>query len=97
MSLVNGSANDESDDIISEEQLYDYFCEAVAGTEHSLPSYEEIPSLVDHTIADYALAHSDVAQRLADALCVMVYAYCCAAYKREAERLFADMQSGKKK
>ena len=37
MVLINGDADDESDDIISEERLYDYFCQAVKSLHrHSL-------------------------------------------------------------
>ena len=33
MALVNGSADDTGDDIVSEEQLYDYLCEAIGQTD----------------------------------------------------------------
>ena len=92
MRLVNGSADDESDDIIPEESMYDYFCEAVAKTENTLPAIEAVPALVKETVRDYAEPHQHAAQRLQDALCVMVYAYCCARYKAQADTLFEKMQ-----
>ena len=91
MRLVNGSADDESDDIIPEERMYDYFCEAVAKAENSIPALEEIPALVKETVRDYAEPHQHAAERLQDALCVMVYAYCCARYKAQADTLFEKM------
>ncbi|MBR2591255.1 MAG: DUF1836 domain-containing protein [Clostridia bacterium] len=92
MALVNGSADDESDDIIPEERMYDYFCMAITKAESGIPAVEEIPSLVRQTLADYAPPHPGAADRLADALCVMVYAYCCAHYKKEADALFEQMK-----
>lgn len=92
MRLVNGSADDESDDIIPEDKMYDYFCEAVSKAENAIPSLEEIPVLVKETVRDYAEPHQHAAERLQDALCVMVYAYCCARYKAQADTLFEKMQ-----
>ena len=92
MALVNGSANDESDDIIPEDKMYDYFCAAITQTPERIPALEEIPRLVKQTLKDYAPPHPGAAERLADALEVMVYAYCCTRYKREADRLFETMK-----
>ena len=97
MALVNGSADDESDDIIPEDKMYDYFCEAVAKAENSIPALEEIPSLVKDTVRDYAEPHQNDAKRLQNALCVMVYAYCCARYKAQADDLFEKMRKDNKK
>ena len=47
MTMVNGDADDVSDDIISEEQLYDYLCHAMADMDDRLPSAEEVPALVE--------------------------------------------------
>lgn len=92
MALVNGSANDESDDIISEDKMYDYFCAAITKTPERIPALEEIPHLVKQTLGDYAPPRPDAAERLAHALEVMVYAYCCTRYKCEADRLFETMK-----
>lgn len=93
MALVNGSANDESDDIISEERMYDYFCEAVAKTDKEAPSLEEIPSLVKQTIKDYSEPVEGAGKRLSDALCVMVYAFSSSVYKKQADNLFESMRA----
>ena len=92
MGLVNGSANDESDDIISEDKMYDYFCAAVAKTENAIPSLEEIPDLVDKTVSEYKEPCSGAKQKLKNALCVMVFAFSSAKYKQRAEELFASMK-----
>ena len=93
MALVNGSANDESDDIISEDRMYDYFCAAVAKTDNAVPAIEEIPALVAKTIEDYREPVKGAKQRLSDALCVMVCAFGSARYKQEAEQRFARMKA----
>ena len=92
MALVNGSANCESDDIIAEDALYDYFCATVAKADNGMPALEDIPHLVQETIKNYIPPHAEDAARLADALCVMSYAYCSARYKQEADALFEAMK-----
>ena len=92
MRMVNGSANDESDDIIPEDRMYDYFCEAVARADNAIPSLEEIPTLVGQTIKDYSAPFPQAQQRLSDALSVMVFAFSSAKYKQQAEQLFEKMK-----
>lgn len=92
MGLVNGSANDESDDIISEDKMYDYFCAAVAKTDNAIPSLEEIPALVENTISQYVEPTRGAKEKLKNALCVMSFAYASAKYKQQAEALFERMK-----
>lgn len=93
MALVNGSANDESDDIISDESMYDYFCKIIAGFESDIPTTEQIRTLVEATIADYVEPQQHAAERLKDALCVMTLAYYAAFFKAKAEQVFDSMRS----
>ena len=88
MALVNGDTDDESDDIISEEQLYEYLCAIIGRTREHAPSSDELPSLVQEVTADYTSPDPTAAKRLQDALSVMVCAYLAAQYKQEAERRF---------
>ena len=92
MGLVNGSADDESDDIISEEKMYDYFCQVIASFEGTIPTVEQIRTLVEEAVADYIEPQQHAAERLKDALCVMTLAYYSALYKTTAEQIFASMR-----
>ena len=93
MRLVNGSADDESDDIISEERMYDYFCKIIAGFENTIPSAAQIEAYALEILSDYVEPHQHAAKRLKDALCVMSLAYYAAVYKSDAEKLLEEMRS----
>ncbi len=93
MAMINGSADDESDDIISEERLYDYFCEIIRRNNKSSFSVDEIPGIVEEVISDYNSAAENAGERLKSALTVMVYAHTAAQYKQRAEKLFKNMKA----
>lgn len=90
MALVNGDANDTDDDIISEEQMYDYLC-AVIGRAEEKPS-DDISGLVAEITSDYTPMRGDAAEILRQALTVMALAYIAGKYKREADLLFDIMK-----
>lgn len=92
MALVNGSANDTGDDIISEEGMYDYLCEVIARTDGKAPDIAAVLQIVGEVIADYRPPHEGAEKRLADALSVMVLAYIAGNYKQEADRRFQSMK-----
>ena len=71
MILINGDADDESDDIISEERLYDYFCQAVRSLDRQSFNEKEIDEVLKAVLSEQA----DETGRLALALKVMVYGY----------------------
>lgn len=92
MAMVNGDADDTSDDIISEEQMYDYLCEVTGKASDSALNISEIPQLVTYVITDYAPPTDEAYSRLCDALTVMVFAYIAGRYKQEADNLFSKMK-----
>ena len=91
MARVNGDANSESDDIITEEALYDHLCELIRRRDEEATPLEAVPELVCQVTRDYSPPTPDAANRLRAALTVMVYAYTAGEYKREAERCFYAM------
>ncbi|MBQ9228006.1 MAG: DUF1836 domain-containing protein [Eubacterium sp.] len=93
MSLVNGNTDDEADDIITEENMYDYFCKISKSAKDKEVNKNEIASLVADTISDYEAPDSLAFNKLRDALTVMVYAYIASEYKREAENMLNDMRN----
>ena len=94
MALVNGSADDAGDDIVSEEQLYDYLCEAIRQTDAL--ALADIPRTVQAVTADYSGPAPDDAKRLRLALCAMVSAYTAAQYKQAAEQWMEQMKEEQK-
>ena len=51
-----------------------------------IPDMGEIPKIVREATEDYVPTNDTAAERLNDALTVMVYAYVAGQYKQEAER-----------
>lgn len=90
---VNGNADDREDDIISEEQLYDYLCEVVRQLDSDWISAAEVPALIARVTDAYKAPDEGARHRLTAALQVMVCAYMSGRLKREAERHFEALQT----
>ena len=95
MTLVNGDADDEGDDIISEEQLYEYLCAGIARTRDRAPTRKELTTLVQEVTANYTRTRPDTAQRLQDALAIMICAWIAGQYKQDAEQRFRALSADK--
>ncbi|MCR5207257.1 MAG: DUF1836 domain-containing protein [Eubacterium sp.] len=91
MKMVNGSADDESDDIISEDKLLEYFCVIIDKVKVSPEN--GIEDTVRDCLGDYIPPSESAYSRLTDALCVMVNAYIASEYKKSAEVRFENMKS----
>ena len=72
MVYVNGDTEDESDDIISESKLYDYFCKALKNIDDMSLNDENIESVVRKLIEN---ENVDNKEKLLKALKIMIYAY----------------------
>ena len=70
MVLINGDTEDDSDDIVSEISLYDYFCKAI----NKLDSKSLDEEYIENTIIDL-LSNETHKEELILALKIMVYAY----------------------
>ena len=92
MSMVNGDPDDESDDIISEEQLYDYLCEAIGKLDFSGYHSEETEKIIDSITAGYVGPDDGAGERLKTALMTMVHAYLSGRHKQEADLYFSRMK-----
>jgi len=90
MTYINGNADDESDDIISDVALYDVFCRVVTGAENCLPTRPAIGECAERILADY-LPPCEERSRLKEALTVMAIACIAGKYKKEAERLYMEI------
>ncbi len=95
MRMVNGNADDEADDIITEENMYDYFCKISQLAIEKEVRRDEIAALVAASLRDYSADGTEAFNKLRDALTVMVYAYLAAEYKKEAETMLNEMRNRK--
>jgi len=80
MKLINGDADDESDDIVSESRLYDYFCKSIRNLETKHLSDEYITGTIETILEN---ENSSCKDRLLPALKVMVYAFISGACLKE--------------
>lgn len=92
LSVINGNADDTGDDIISEEQLYDYLCEIIGSAGEGALTMENIPQTVRAVTKDYVPTDDTAADRLNEALTVMVFAYTAGQYKKEADRRYNEIK-----
>lgn len=83
---INGDADDESDDIISEEALYDLFRDIADAAEQKRPSPDNMRDVVAECVA--RSFSGDSAAKLTNALEIMALAYTANIYKRGADSLF---------
>lgn len=90
MTYINGNADDEQDDIISDVALYDIFERAAADVAGILPTRCQIGEQVQKILEEY-LPPSPERDRLKEALIVMVIACIAGQYKKEAERLYTNL------
>lgn len=86
LTYINGDTDDESDDLIAEQALYDLFCEIsdeLIGGRRSPDSIgETVDTVIRRTIG------SDVSKKLNNALNIMAATYMANCFKQEADRLF---------
>jgi DNA-binding transcriptional MerR regulator len=92
MGMVNGDANDESDDIISEEQLYDYLCEIMAILKQNGFSQKNIELSIGKVAEDYKSSNGKNTGKLKQALEIMVNAYVSAQLKKKAEQKLEELK-----
>ena len=90
MQYINGNVDDMSDDVISEEALYDLFKAAVAGVRDLYVPPELVGEKVAVIVAD-RIPDSAARGRIVPAVTVMVNAYIASKYKREAERVYNEV------
>ena len=73
MSIVNGDTEDESDDIISDSTLFDYFCRVVRRFNEDTLSEENVIKAVNEVLKDIENVKNKTILRYA--LKIMAYAY----------------------
>ena len=92
MRMVNGNTEDESDDIITEENMYDYFCQISRAAKEKDVALSDIKQLVEQSLGNYDAPSENAKKRLCDALTVMTYVHIASEYKKEAEDLLRNMR-----
>ena len=92
MHYVNGATEDTSDDIIKENVLFDYLCDAL----HIVQQADDLsPVGVEAVVKRMIEQHEDTSEetrsRLCRSLAVMIYACVCSDVKRRTEAMLAEI------
>jgi len=88
--FINGDTDDTSDDIISEEELFDLFKRLASMLEETMPPPDGIGSTVDELMSDYRVDELS-RRKISKALSVMACTHMANIYKTKAESLFTEL------
>jgi DNA-binding transcriptional MerR regulator len=93
LSYVNGQLDDESDDIVGDEQFYEYFVTTLLlSPRRTAESFEEAARLA---LADYKEPVEMGKERLISALTIMGVAYSSSVLQRQAKERIAALSAAK--
>ncbi len=92
LSYVNGHLDDESDDIIDDSRLYEYFLQVIAGlsTLH-MASPEERDNMIANVLRDYTEPFPGARERIRDVLRIMLVAWLSSFLQQEAGAMLAQL------
>lgn len=85
---INGDTDDESDDIITEEHLYDLFCDMTQALDSGETLWNRAGETADAAAGSLIDLSERERERISCALRVMAYGYAASRCKQEADRLY---------
>lgn len=92
LSYINGSAESESDNIISETILYNYVCDILDIIDYDIIlSEDELEKVINDAIKDYKEPFLDARQKLINGLEIILVYYASAIVKYKADRIYSDI------
>ena len=91
LSYLNGNLSDESDDVISDSELYHRYTDMIAGTGGIVTSQETIRQAAAAAAADYAEPVPGARERLEKTLQVMAYAHYAAIARRATDETLSHL------
>ncbi|MBO5110303.1 MAG: DUF1836 domain-containing protein [Clostridia bacterium] len=91
---INGKLDDASDDIISDSQLYDYICRILDKLmQQDVCSMASIKDVIREEIKGYQEHIPGAADRLANALEIIIVAYYAALIKRRSDEMLTNLMN----
>ena len=95
LSFINGKADDISDNIVNEADLYCYLCSILDKVSfEEVLSEEEFFSLVEKEISDYQEPWPGAKRRLMDGIHVILIYYAASIIKKRADGLYRQVLEG---
>lgn len=92
LSYINGHLDDESDDLVDDSDLYNYYVNLIAMLGGHMPDEDEIHTHIRYITNDFAEPHPGARERLAIVLEVMVCAHYATVMRRRAEDLLHSLE-----
>ena len=91
---INGKIDDKSDDIIRDSQLYDYICRILDKLmQQDVCSMTSIKTVIREEISGYQENMPGAADRLANALEIIIVAYYAALIKRRSDEMLTVLMN----
>ncbi len=92
LTYVNGRAEDESDDIIPESELYDYLCRVIdLLVQDEQPNADSLNDLIKRVLASYEERTAGAAKRLERACGIIIMAYYATLVRQKANSMFDEV------
>ncbi|MBQ3330210.1 MAG: DUF1836 domain-containing protein [Ruminococcus sp.] len=88
LTYINGDTDDVSDDIITEERLYDVFCEMADTLEEARLPLDRIGEVADTAARSLSDIPEPDREKIKTALRIMAYGYAASCCKRQADSMF---------
>ena len=93
LQYINGTLNDESDDLIDDSQLYFLFLRLVIN-HHQMNTPEKRESLLASALADYAEPTPGARERVEKVLRIMLTAWAAAQLKARVDTMMKELKNG---
>ena len=91
LQYINGVLNDESDDIISDSELYHMYADMMAGSEMRVSDGRSVEKAAVEATENYTEPQAGAKQRIVKILQVMAYAHFASLSRRSAEEMLARL------
>lgn len=91
LGYINGTLNDESDDLIGDSELYHRYTDMAAGMRAGPGGGSSIDSAAEAAASDYCEPVPGAKKRLKAVLKVMAYAHFASMWRQTAEQLLAEL------
>lgn len=88
---INGQLDDESDDLIDDSKLYDYYVDLLFRIESEAVETKDYGKIVTEEVKDYTEPKEGSRERLEKVLVIMLYAHYAARMMKKAEELLTAL------
>ena len=89
--IISGVLDDESDDLISADELYHTYVDLLAESRIDLSSKSSVLAASDLAASEYAKGDAEVQKRISKILQIMLYAHAASQLRKKADEIFSTL------